>query len=144
MSEVPETENAVPPETHIRDELRETIDLLQVTGLAAISILKLFRVELSLAAQDTKRILLISLVALPVLFLAWVGLSAMLFWLVYQPTDSIAYGLFAFTALQLLVLVVMQLQIRKYRRSLNLPATRKHVKAFVEGVRHGGTQSTDT
>ncbi len=144
MNESTEPGKAIPPEQGSRDELTETINLLQASGLAVADLFNLFQVELRLAAHDTKRLLMISLLILPVLFLAWIGISTMLFWLVFQQTTSVAYGLFAFTALQLLALFGIRLQIKKYRRSLGLPATSKQVKAFAEGVRRAGTQSTDT
>lgn len=147
MSEVPGETNlqsgdpgkAPEPE---ENELQAWLDWFKHAASAGGDLAKLARMELSLAVGDTKRIILLALLAIPLAVFTWVGLSALLAWLVYIPTQSVSGAIGVFIAVQVIPLLIIAVSIKRYRKSWEFAATREHLKAFKEGA-ESAAQTTD-
>ncbi len=98
---------------------------------------KLMFAELGLAISDAKRIAVLGLAMLPLGLLAWIGVSVLLAWLAYVPSESVALGIVVFIAVQVVPILVMLGMIKKYSKSLSLPATSRQIQAFKEGYQNG-------
>lgn len=98
---------------------------------------KLLFAELGLAISDAKRIAVLGLAMLPLGLLAWIGLSVLLGWLAYVFSQSVSLGIIVFIAVQVMPMLVMLGMIKKYSKSLSLPATSRQIQAFREGYQDG-------
>lgn len=105
---------------------------------------RLLQVELQLAAADGARLVLLGLLMVPLALLAWVGLSVLLAWLVYDATAHVALGLVGFLGLQLLAMLGLLLLARRYRESLRFPASRRQWRAMTGGGGDDESAPTDT
>jgi len=137
----PQSADVAPNQPADLDELRAWLDWLREASDAGGAVLKLALLELRLALGDGRRLVLLGLLMLPVVMLAWFSFSVLLAWLAYQYGQSVTFGLCAFLAAQLVALGAMWQLRLKYRKSLSLPATRRHLNAFVEGARHGAQEA---
>lgn len=130
-----------PPKPSPADELTAVLDWARQVSAAGGTFSRLFALELRLALADSRRLLLLGILMLPLVVLAWTGLSVLVAWLVYQYTLSAGFGLTAFFLLQMTALVAMVLAGRRYSRSLSLPATRRHLKALLTETRDESRQT---
>ncbi len=124
------------------EEVQAWIDWFKHAASAGSDLAKLAKMELSLALGDTKRIVLLALVALPLVVLAWMGLSVMVAWSVYLPSQSVSGAIAAFIAVQVIPLLLIAQSIKRYRQSWSFAATREHLKAFKEGA-ESAAKTTD-
>jgi len=120
-----------------RDELKAWLDWLQQAAEAGGTLSKLALLELRKAVADGRRLIVVALFMLPVLFLAWLGFSVLLGWVAYHYSLSIGYGVATFLAVQLATLWLMWFACKQYRKSFSLPTTRRHLQAFMEEARNG-------
>jgi uncharacterized membrane protein YqjE len=125
-----------------QDEIQAWLDWFKHAVSAGGDLAKLARMELSLALGDTKRIVLLALVAVPLIVLAWMGLSVMAAWLVFLPVQSVAAAIGVFIAVQIIPLVIIGWSIKRYRKSWAFAATREHLQAFKEGA-ESAAKTTD-
>lgn len=102
---------------------------------AGSNLAELFALEIKLALGDARRMVGLLIIALPVLLLAWTSFSGLISWLVGDYSSSVAFGLLTFLLLQLMALLSMRLLWRHYKRSLTLPLTREHLRAFIGDTR---------
>lgn len=147
MSEIPGETNlkSGDPGRHpeaAEDELQAWIDWFKHAAAAGGDLAKLAKLELSLALGDTKRIVALALVAVPLVVLTWVGLSTMIAWLVFLPTGSVAAAIGTFIAAQVIPLVFIVWSIKRYSKSWAFAATREHLQAFKEGA-ESAAKTTD-
>ncbi|MFT6987433.1 MAG: hypothetical protein ACJAT7_003288 [Psychromonas sp.] len=138
-------ENPDPANPHDKAEQSEPLDELQMwTGWlqqsAAIGtdILQLLQLELRLAITDSKRLLVVALLFIPLLMLTWIGFTALLAWLVYLLNTSITQGLLTFFISQALGLMGICMSWKYYKKSFSLPLTREHIQNIIGG------QNSDT
>lgn len=120
------------------DELQLWASWLTQAGTISADIFQLLQLELRLAFSDSKRLLILAVLFLPMLILTWIGLSGLLAWSVYLLTTSVTQGLIAFFVIQLLGLAGIVIGLNHYKKSLTLPLTRQHIRHIV------GSQSNDT
>ena len=118
-----------------QDELKAWVELLQQAVAAGATLSQLAMLELRLALADGGRLVALGLVMLPLALLAWLGLSVLIGWCVFQCAVSVALGIGAFLAVQLVTLGILGAACARYRKSLALPATRRHVRQFMESVK---------
>ncbi len=104
---------------------------------------ELLAAEVRLALGDAGRLLMLALLSLPVVLLAWLGLTSLIAWLLGSASDSVSVGLLAFLLQQCTLLAVMGWLWKRYKRSLSLPLTRQHWQAFTGGMRQHETQTPD-
>lgn len=124
------------------DEVQAWIEWFKHAASAGTDLAKLAKMELSLALGDTKRMVILALVAVPLMILAWVGLSVMVGWWVFLPSGSVAGAIGAFIAVQVIPLLWIGWSIKRYRESWSFAATREHLKAFKEGA-ESAAKTTD-
>lgn len=122
----PSRPGAVPPEQ------QAVVVWLIDLGHTAAALLRLAAAELQLAGSDLRRILVLGIMMLPVAFLGWIGFAVWLSWGVYSLTGWAGAGLLTFPLIHVLLLWIMQHQIRKYGKSLRLPRTAQHLKEISE------------
>lgn len=126
----------------------EWLEWAQQAAVTSGDFFKLLFAELGLAISDAKRIAVLGLAMLPLGLLAWIGLSVLLAWLAYVPSESVALGIAVFIAVQVVPILIMLGMIKKYSKSLSLPATSRQFQAFKEGYQNGekaeGSASEDS
>ncbi len=131
---------AVDPSTQpkdVQDELNDWIEWGKHAAETGKDFAALGWAELRLAMSDAKRIAILGIAMIPLALLAWIGLSVLLGWLAFVPSDSVALGLTVFLAVQVIPIMVMLMMIKGYSKSLSLPATKRHIQAFKEAFRDG-------
>ena len=119
----------------VKTDLSTSIEWLRRLGVMAAALIRLAIAEISLAKEDAGRLIVSSLLIIPMLVLTWVALSVLAAWIVLTQTASVSLALAAFAAIQLLAVVILLNRIKTYRRSLTLPATRVHILAILEEIR---------
>lgn len=102
---------------------------------AGSALLRLLAAELRLASSDLKRFLLLSLLVLPLVVLAWLGLALFLSWIVYALTGSLGGGFAGFFLLHVGILLVIRRQLKRYKQRMSLPETRKYIGVITEELR---------
>lgn len=119
------------------EELQHWLDWLKSLVAVGSTLSRLANVEVSLALGDLRRLIGLSLLALPFLCFAWLGLSTLLAWSVYALTSSVGAGLAGFFLLQCLVLAVIALLVRRYKKHLALPRTREQLQSIIRDFEDG-------
>lgn len=120
-----------------QDELNAWLAWLRQLGALGSALAALASAEIRLAGTDLRRLLLLSLLILPMVIFTWLGLSIFVSWLVFTLSGMAGAGLFAFFAIQACATLYMGLLLKKYRRSLTLPMTRRYLDQIVEDIKHG-------
>ncbi|MGB4246308.1 MAG: hypothetical protein WBJ75_01215 [Pseudohongiellaceae bacterium] len=151
MSELPDPSPA-PQEADAgrRDELAAWLDYAHQVTEVGVTAVQLFHAEVRLALSSARRLFIILALMLPVVLLAWVGLTVLLAWVGHQVTGlyfqkpqlAMGVAIMVFLLQQLMAVFVMYRISVQYRRNLSLPVTRRHVQEFTEGLRNG-TRSTE-
>lgn len=108
------------------------------------ALLRLAAAELQLAAGDLRRFLLLSLLVLPMGFLAWLGFALLLSWSLYSVTGSLGAGFAGFFLLHFSILLVIGRLLKRYRKSMSLPLTREHLGGIVEELRRAPQRTGTT
>jgi len=119
----------------VKSDLGASIEWLQSLGVMAVALIRLAIAEISLAKEDAGRLLISSLLMIPLLVLLWIALTIMAGWIVFVQTASVSLALAVFAVIQLLALVFLLNRIKTYRRSLTLPATREQMLAILDEIR---------
>lgn len=120
------------------EEMQLWASWLQQAATISTDIFQLAQLELRLAISDSKRLLVLALLFVPILVLVWVSCTVLLAWLVYLVNSSTTQGLLAFFISQILALLGICLGWGHYKKSLSLPLTRQHIQQLTTG------QSRDT
>lgn len=115
------------------DQLQVWASWLDQAGAICSDIVELLQLELRLALSSSKRLLILILLFVPLLMLAWMGVSLLLSWQVYLLNMSVTLGLLAFCLIQILGLVAIVVSWNHYKKSLSLPLTRQHIHQLIEG-----------
>lgn len=115
----------------VKTDLSASIEWLGSLGVMAAALIRLAIAEISLAKEDAGRLIVSSLLIIPMLVLTRVALSVLAAWIVFTQTASVSLALAAFAAIQLLAVVILLNRNKTYRRSLTLPATRVHILAIL-------------
>ncbi len=119
----------------VKTDLSTSIEWLRSLGVMAAALIRLAIAEISLAKEDAGRLIVSSLLIIPMLVLSWIALTVLAAWIVFSLSASVSLALAAFAAIQLLAVVILLNRIKTYRRSLTLPATRVHILAILEEIR---------
>lgn len=120
------------------EQLQLWVSWLEQAGTLSSDVLQLLKLELRLAFSDSKRLLVIALLFVPMLILTWISFSILLAWQVYLINMSVTQGLIACCLIQLLGLVGVAIVWNYYKKSLSLPLTRRNISQLI------GRQSSDT
>jgi len=128
-----------------RSGLDDTVDAMAswMRNLSEVGSLlsKLAIAEIKLALSDLRRFLVLAFIASQIMLLAWVGLCAFLSWLAFETSGYASLGFLVFLVLQIMVLAVIRVLLRRYRRSFSLPETRFELKTLVWGEGYGKESS---
>ncbi|WVM94295.1 hypothetical protein ULG90_12505 [Halopseudomonas pachastrellae] len=118
QAEQPDQQSQQQPEQEAVSEalLQQTAAWLEQIASASGELLRLFRLEWKLTLGDAKRVLL-GVALIPLLLFAWLLLSALVGWWVWQAAQSVSLALLAALALQLLCAGLLVRQIGIYQRS---------------------------
>ena len=114
--------------------VQQTAAWLEQIASASGELLRLFRLEWKLTLGDAKRVLLLGVALIPLLLFAWLLLSALVGWWVWQAAQSVSLALLAALALQLLCAGLLVRQIGIYQRSQGFRRTRAHLKRLMQGA----------
>ncbi|MFT6927977.1 MAG: putative membrane protein YqjE [Psychromonas sp.] len=118
------------------EDLQLWASWLQQAATISTDIFQLVQLELRLAISDSKRLLVLALLFVPILILSWISFTVLLAWLVYQINSSTTCGLLAFFVCQILALLAIFWGWGHYKKSLSLPLTREHIQQFTAGKNH--------
>jgi len=118
------------------EDLQLWASWLQQATTISTDIIQLVQLELRLAISDSRRLLVLALLFVPILILAWISFTVLLAWLVYLLNTSATQGLFAFFISQALALLGICLGWGHYKKSLSLPLTREHLQRLTAGQSH--------
>ncbi|WGK61151.1 hypothetical protein QAO71_13985 [Halopseudomonas sp. SMJS2] len=129
------------PRQPLKDELKSSLAWLEHAALAGGDLVRLAALELRLAAADSGKLVGLALAMVPLLLLAWIGLSVLLGWLVFAWSGSVAWGIVMFIIVQLVALGIMAINCKKYSKSLSFPATSRQLKTLKEEA--SGPQEAD-
>lgn len=126
-------------------ELKSSLEWLEHAALAGGDLVRLAGLELKLAAGDSGRLLVLGLAMIPLVLLAWIGLSVLLAWLVFAWLGSVALAIVTFIVVQVITIGIMLACCKTFAKSLSFPATSRHWQALKEQT-HGtqGTGKTDS
>lgn len=125
-------------------ELQAWLSLVQQVMATGSRFRTVLGLELKLALGDSRRLILVSLAMIPLLLLAWLGLSVLAGWLVYLVSHSVALGLVGFVVVQLVALLWLRRAAKVYGRSLGLPASRRQLQAIMETGKEHAATATDS
>jgi len=118
------------------DDLQLWASWLQQATTISTDIFQLVQLELRLAISDSKRLLVLALLFVPILILVWISFTVLLAWLVYLVNTSATQGLLALFISQILALLGICLGWWHYKKSLSLPLTREHIQRLNAGQSH--------
>ncbi len=121
------------PDKGPRTAANDWRELLNLTADMGTDLGHLLLLELRLALSSAGRIVILALVCLPLLFLAWLGLSTLPAVLLYQWSGSAALAVFLFLMIQVLALGLAGAALARYSRALSLPNTRRQLRNLVNG-----------
>lgn len=125
----------------LQEELKSSLAWLEHAALVAADLARLGLLELRLAAGDSGRLVVLGLAMIPILLLAWIGVSVLVGWSLFVWINSVALAIAGFIAVQLITLGIMALLIKKYVRSLSFPVTNQRLRALKEQA-NGSEEAT--
>ena len=142
MSEIPDEarpgEGATATgEADLQTELKALGDWARHAALTGKDLGKLALTELRLTMTESGRIAVLGLAMLPLAMLAWIGLSVLLGWWAYVPSESVTLGIVAFLAVQIIPMLIMLMMIKGSAKNLGFSVTKQHIQAFKEGIKDG-------
>ena len=115
------------------EQLQLWVSWLEQAGTLSSDIFQLLQFELRLAISDSKRVLALALLFVPMLMLTWISFSVLLAWQVYLLNMSVTQSLLACCMLQILCLVGIAMGWNYYKKSLSLPLTRQNIRRLTGG-----------
>jgi hypothetical protein len=134
------SDKASPDDKAYKTEQLEQLQLwtrwLEQVGTLSSDIFQLLQLELRLAISDSKRLLILALLFVPMLMLTWISFSFLLAWQVYLLNMSVTQGLLACCMIQFLGLVGIAMGWNFYKKSLSLPQTRQNICRLTGGGKH--------
>lgn len=142
MSEIPDESrpgagDAATGEADLQTELKALAEWAKHAALTGKDLGKLAFTEIRLTMTESGRIVVLGLAMLPLAMLAWIGLSVLLGWWAYVPSQSVTLGLVAFLAVQIIPMLIMLMMIKSSSKNLGLSTTKQHIHAFREGIKDG-------
>ncbi|WP_341707899.1 hypothetical protein [Halopseudomonas sp.] len=96
----------------------------------------LLRLELQLTLGDARRMLLLTLLLVPLLLFTWLLLGALAGWLIWLASASVSVALSGVLGLHALGLWLLLRQLQIYQRSLGFRRTKAHLKRLLQGADH--------
>lgn len=109
------------------------MEMFSIAADTGASLVKLFMAELRLTMSQMPRLLVLIAVLIPFVIFAWLGISTLVGWLAYVFTESIGWGIAAFTGLQLLCCAAIGLFIKNSSSEVAFPATRRQFEKLFPG-----------
>ncbi|MEH6389751.1 MULTISPECIES: hypothetical protein [Pseudomonas] len=142
MSEIPDESRPGEGETatgeaDLQTELKALAEWAKHAALTGKDLGKLAFTEIRLTMAESGRIAVLGLAMLPLAMLAWIGLSVLLGWWAYVPSQSVTLGLVAFLAVQIIPMLIMLTMIKSSSKNLGLTTTKQHIHAFRQGIKDG-------
>lgn len=142
MNEIPDESRPGEGETatgeaDLQTELKALADWAKHAALTGKDLGKLALAEIRLTMTESGRIAVLGLAMLPLAMLTWIGLSVLLGWWAYVPSESVTLGLIVFLAVQIIPMAIMLMMIKRSSKNLGLSATKQHIQALKQGVQDG-------
>jgi type IV secretory pathway TrbL component len=98
---------------------------------------RLVGLEANLALRSIPALVGSWLLLLPAILLLWVTLSLLLAWLAYSLSAVAWLGFVVLFVLQVVLVGALWLSVRRYRRRLLLPESRRHLQSFLQELSDG-------
>lgn len=112
------------------------------TTTAAKELSEIFRLEMQLTVDDTRRLLITWLAIIPAIILAWVSLGGLIAWSIYTVSGSVGWALAAFTLLQFALCGTLLSLRKRFRSGIGFRRTKSHARRIIQEV-SGETSDSD-
>lgn len=109
------------------------LEMLNIAADTGASLVKLFMAELRLTMNQMPRLLVLIAVLIPFVIFAWLGISVLVGWLAYVFSESVGWGIAAFTGLQLICCAAIGLFIKTSSSDVAFPASRRQFEKLFSG-----------
>lgn len=112
------------------------------TTTAAKELSEIFRLEMQLTVDDTRRLLITWLAIIPAIILAWVSLGGLIAWSIYTVSGSVGWALAGFTLLQFALCATLLSLRKRFRSGIGFRRTKSHARRIIQEV-SGETSDSD-
>ena len=104
------------------------------TTTAAKELSEIFRLEMQLTVDDTRRLLITWLAIIPAIILAWVSLGGLIAWCVYALSASVTWAISSFTLLQIALCITLLSMRKRFRNGIGFRRTKSHARRIIQEV----------
>lgn len=132
--EAAETEVSADAVKAVDELLDHSVAWLRQLLAAGGELATLLRLELQLTLGDARRMLLLTLLLVPLLLFTWLLLGALAGWLIWLASASVTAALAGVLGLHALGLWLLLRQLQVYQRSLGFRRTKAHLKRLLQGA----------
>ena len=116
------------------DHFKELVYFGKGVNQYIIALADLAKAELVFALQTLPKLVMVSIIILPVAMLVWLTFSALIYWLVLSLTTSVTSGLVVLFLLQTIVLMGCLSLRRVYLNRLKFSNTREQIASFFSEI----------
>lgn len=115
--------------------------LSEQASSATLELTELFKAEMQLTFDDSRRLLLTWVALVPALILAWMSLSALATWIVYDLSTSVTLALSALVVIQLALCTLLFSYRKRFRSGLGFPRSKARAHQLFESMTNETTGS---
>ena len=104
------------------------------TTTAAKELSEIFRLEMQLTVDDTRRLLITWLAIVPAIILAWISFSGLIAWTIYNVSESVTWAISGITLLQFSLCATLLSMRKRFRSGIGFRRTKSHARRLVQEV----------
>jgi hypothetical protein len=104
------------------------------TTTAAKELSEIFRLEMQLTVDDTRRLLITWLAIVPAIILAWISFSGLIAWTIYNVSESVTWAISGVTLLQFSLCATLLSLRKRFRSGIGFRRTKSHARRLVQEV----------
>ena len=104
------------------------------TTTAAKELSEIFRLEMQLTVDDTRKLLITWLAIVPAIILAWISFSGLIAWTIYNVSESVTWAISGITLLQFSLCATLLSMRKRFRSGIGFRRTKSHARRLVQEV----------
>ena len=104
------------------------------TTTAAKELSEIFRLEMQLTVDDTRRLLITWLAIVPAIILAWISFSGLIAWTIYNISGSVTWAISGVTLLQFSLCATLLSLRKRFRSGIGFRRTKSHARRLIQEV----------
>ena len=104
------------------------------TTTAAKELSEIFRLEMQLTVDDTRRLLITWLAIIPAIILAWISFSGLIAWTIYSVSGSVTWAISGVTLLQFSLCPTLLSLRKRFRSGIGFRRTKSQARRLVQEV----------